>query len=174
MNELTAIEYTDNHTVINPVDVCDKEKRLIERSKIDRLHQMMTEIVGERGEMDEINDNGLTEELIDSVYIRSLFIPKNKIIVSKIWKIERYWLILYGEVTFKTEMGLQRIKVDPKTPFRKKVPPGSKVALFTHEDTLWFAISKTSAKTIEEAEDDVGTEKYEDCTYPWDLIEENK
>lgn len=162
------VEYQDNDTVINEISVNDKEGRLEVREKIDLFQEMLEKIVGsEHGEMDEINQEGLTETLIDGVYIRHLLIPKDKFIVSKIWKIERFWIIESGEVTFCTEMGVQRVK----SPFRKVVPSGSKVALYTHEDTSWFAISKCKANEIKDVEEEVVTSKYEECTYPWDMIE---
>lgn len=166
---LPKMDKHNNFTVINENDISDKKSRLIIRDKIDALEKKMQEHFGsETGEMEEINNNGLKEHLIEGTYIRELFIPKGIAIVSRIWKKERFWIIATGEVTFTTEMGTQRVKA----PFTKKVPPGSKVALYTHEDTLWFAIAGTTVTDLNDIEGDVLAEKYEDCVYPWDLIEE--
>ena len=163
-----APDHADNARVYGEIAVDDREGRLLMRGKIDTFQRALEEIAGDsRGCADEINDNGLVEHIADGAYVRQLLIPKGVFIASKIWKRERMWIIATGEVTFTTEMGTQRVKA----PFTKIVPPGSKVALFTHEETLWFAITGTKAKTMAEVESEVVTDNYSDCRYPWDAIE---
>jgi len=165
---LVTMPFVDNDYVINPVSLDNKEGRLVARANIDSYEDALRELVGsERGEMDEINDNGLKEYIVDGMYTRELFIPKGVTIVSKLWNRERQWIIASGEVTFTTEAGLQRIKA----PYVATAPYGSKVALFAHEDTLWFATSRIKTDKIEEAEDEVSANDYSDCTYPWDKLE---
>ena len=77
--------------------------------------------------MAEINDNGLNELFAGGSYIRRLFIPKGIVIVSRIWKKERSWLIVSGEVTFTTEMGTQRVKA----PYEAVIPAGAKKMVAT-------------------------------------------
>lgn len=167
MKNLTIIDYTNNDDVINEVAVDDKNGRLAARLKIESFQKSFQEAIGsETGEMEEINNNGLKEHFIDGGYIRELFIPKGIAIVSRLWTKERFWVIATGEVTFTTEMGTQRVKA----PYTKVVPPGSKVALYTHEDTLWFAMVGAEATTNSEAEAELTADDYTECNYPWEEL----
>lgn len=164
--------------LITPFTVAedDKETRLDARSHIelyeDELQKVCEEEYGDSyGEKDEINNDGLEEYFLDDgVYIRELFIPKDRVIVTKLWKRDRFWIIPYGEATFTSELGSQRIK----GPHRQVAPYGTRVVLRTHEDTLWFAISATESPAPEIVEQDVFADTYEDCVYPWDQLEEKQ
>lgn len=167
-NPLTTIPYTNNDDVTNEIAVTDKEGRLTVRAGIDNYEEALKKLIGsDIGDKDVINEDGLKEYFAGGAYIRELFIPKDCTIVSKIWNKERMWIIATGEVTFVTEMGIRRVKA----PYREVVSPGSKVALYTHEDTLWFAITGTDATNSEEVEEDVIAPSYNACTYPWDELE---
>lgn len=166
-----TLEYIDNNHVINPVSATDKESRLIARNKIDNYEAAMKNFVGsDSGEMDEINENGLKEYFAGGSYVRELFIPKGVSIVSQIWNKERMWIIASGEVTFTTEMGTKRVKA----PYTEVVPHGSKVALYTHEDTLWFAVTGADSTNSDDIEKEVIAKNYSDCVYPWDRLGEKK
>ena len=130
-------------------------------------------IGSETGCKDELNDNGLKEYFADGAYIRELFIPADMIVVSKLWNRERFWIITEGDVTFTTELGSQRVKA----PYFNMAPFGTKVALYTHSDTRWFAITGADSTNNEDVEKEVMAKDYSECVYPWDLIkndEENK
>lgn len=168
---INTIDYVNNDYVVNPVAVNDKDGRLATRSKIDNYEDSLKDLVGsDRGDMDQINDDGLKEYIAGGAYIRQLFIPRDTSIVSKIWNKERMWIIASGEVTFTTEMGTKRVKA----PYTEVVPHGSKVALYTHEDTLWFAITGAESTNLNEIEEEVIAKDYSDCSYPWDQIGETK
>lgn len=170
VNSIIGIDYTSNDDVINEIAASDKVGRLAVRQNIDHFQSVLQEIAGsERGEAQELNDNGLKEYFVEGAYVRELFIPKGTFIVSKIWNKERMWIIATGEVTFTTEMGTQRIRA----PFTKIVPLGSKVAIYAHEDTLWFAITGAKSTNSEDVENEVSTMDYNDCKYPWDDIGES-
>lgn len=79
---------------------------------------------------------------------RELFMPKGSAVFGHIHIDEHIVVIPYGDVTVTTDDGTCR-HVGPCTFVGK---PGSKRALFMHEDTLWIAINPTDAKTREEAE----------------------
>lgn len=165
------IPFVSNEHVCNEVAETDKAGRLEARESIERFSGLLTELAGGgSGDKDQINADGLREHLFQGVYVRELLIPKETAIVSKIWSRERMWIIATGEVTFTTEMGVQRVKA----PFTKLVPPGSKVALFTHEETLWFAITSSEAKDLAGVERDVTVDSYDEFNYPWDTESEVK
>jgi len=154
----------DGSLILNEVAVNDKKGRLIARAKIEEYQKALQKNLGsESGEMDSINNNGLKEYFVNNSYVRELFIPKGVTIVSHIWKVERLWIIATGEVTFTTEMGTRRVKA----PYTEVVPLGSKVALYAHEDTLWFAITGTKGKNTDEVKADVIADDYSGCNYPW-------
>ena len=162
-----TLDYVNNDHVINPVAVSDKESRLSARNKIDNYELAVQKLVGsEKGDMDAINKDGLKEYFAGGSYIRELFIPKDCTIVSQIWNKERMWIIASGEVTFTTEMGTKRVKA----PYTEVVPHGSKVALYTHEDTLWFAITGAESTNSKEVEKEIIAKDYKDCSYPWEKI----
>lgn len=146
----------------------DREGRLANRSVLEEYERSLKDVFGsERGEMDEINEKGLNEYFVDGAYIRTLFIPAGVTIVSKLWKKERLWIIVYGEVTFLTEMGRRRVKA----PLIEMAPFGTKVALYAHQDTLWCAITGAKADNSDDVVEEVTTEDYSELTYPWDLLE---
>lgn len=165
-NTLPILDYVSNDFILNEISPDDKEGRLLARKKIEQFQKGFQSAIGsETGDMAEINDNGLTELFAGGSYVRGLLIPKDTAMVSRIWKKERIWLITTGEVTFTTEMGTQRVKA----PYTAVIPPGSKVVLYTHEETLWHAI--TGVESPENYENEVVTDNYSDCVYPWDKLE---
>lgn len=168
-NLMPMMDWVSNDLIINEVSPDDKEGRLLAREKIEHFQEVFQAAVGsETGSMDEINDNGLVEHFAGGSYTRGLLIPKENIIVSRIWKKERTWIIATGEVTFTTEMGTQRVKA----PYTAVIPSGSKVILYTHEETLWFAVTGAETENPEDVEFEVLAEDYCDCVYPWDRLED--
>lgn len=144
----------------------DKEKRLMQRARIEELQRQMNEHTGDfRGDADKINEEGLIEHRIGDTYVRELFIPKDTVVVSKLWDRERLWIIAKGDVTMTTETGDQRVI----GPYVTQPPFGSKVAFYTHEDTLWFAIAGDVIS--DNPEEEVTVDSYDNLTYPWDLLE---
>lgn len=152
------------------IAVDDKEGRLALRADIEQYKQAMQEEYGERGEMDEINDKGLTEHFVEGAYIRQLLIPKGSTMVSELWNKDRFWIISEGEVEVLTELGKQRIKA----PYYGMAPFGSKVALLAIEDTMWFAITGAEADNSSDVEEEIIVKDYKELPYPWDKQLENK
>lgn len=143
----------------------DREGRLAQRGIIDGYEDALKEFLGsERGEMDEINDKGLKQHLVHGAYIRELFIEAGVTIVSKLWNRDRFWIITEGDVTVTTELGRQRIVA----PYHGLAPFGTKVALYTHAPTRWFAITGVQATSVDECEDEVTASDYAELTYPWE------
>jgi len=161
-----------NISIHDNVSIEDKEKRIANRNVIETYKNALTQEVGsERGIMDEINDNGLSELLFDGVYVRELFIPKGITIVSELWNRERLWVILTGEVSFISELGRKRVKA----PFVEMAPFGSRIALYAHEDTRWIAISRgNDCNDLTEIEEKIKAKDYNKFTYPWDLLEKKE
>lgn len=90
------------------------------------------------------------------IYARELWMPKNSVVTGKIHIKEHLCSIAFGDVTITDEFGSVRVK-GPCTFVGK---PGSKRALFMHEDTLWTAYHTTDKLTVEEAEAEIVTNDY--------------
>jgi len=169
MTNLAIVDYISNTHITNEVALSDKEGRLATRAKIENFEVSFQKAMGsETGDMEELNENGLDEYFIGGAYTRSLFIPKGTAIVSKLWNKPRLWIIATGEVTFVTEVGKKRIKA----PYVAEAPYGSKVTLYAHEDTLWFAVTGSDATNSEEIEEEIVAKDYSDLNYPWDKLED--
>jgi len=153
----------------NVVAYDDKEGRMKIRESIDALESAMQEVLGsESGEMDEINDNGLTEYLIGGAYTRVLKIPEGITIVSKLWKKPRLWIIISGTVRVTTELGNQIIEA----PYIGEAPFGSKVALHAETEVLWAAITGLAGDvSLDEVEQHVVANDYSELSYPWSSLE---
>lgn len=147
----------------------DREKRLVQRAGIERYEAALKAHVGSaRGDMDDINDDGLQEFIIGGAYTRVLTIPADTTIVSKLWTKERLWIILYGRVRVVHEMGEEVIE----GPYVGQAPYGTKVALFTETETMWAAITGCpETENIDELESIMTTENYDQLTYAWSALE---
>lgn len=147
----------------------DKEGRLARRAIIENYQAALQDFVGsESGDVDSINDQGLTEYLIGGAYTRVLRIPADTTIVSKIWNRERLWIIIEGVVAIQTETGSHIIEA----PYIGRAPFGSKVALYAQTEVLWAAITGApEAETLEQVEEQIIADDYSDLSYPWDQIE---
>ena len=154
----------------NIIPTDNKELRLAQRDIIENYKHALQEHLGsERGEMDEINDNGLQEYLIGGAYTRVLTIPAGVSIVSELWNRERLWIIISGTVAIKSEEGDMLIE----GPYIGKAPYGSRIALFAETDVLWAAITGVpETEDVTEVEQFVKAKDYNYFTYPWELLEE--
>ena len=92
------------------------------------------------------------------MYARGLFMPKGSCVTGKIHINEHIVIIAYGDVTVTTNDGRERYT--GHTSFVGKA--GSKRALLMHEDTFWWAIHATKALTVEDAIQELVTNKPED------------
>ena len=154
----------------NIIPADNKELRLEQRNIIETYKEALQAHLGsERGEVDEINAQGLQEYLIGGAYTRVLNIPAGVSIVSELWNRERLWIIVSGTVAVKSEEGDMLIE----GPYIGKAPFGSRIALYAETDVLWAAITGVSeTEDVTKVEDVVKAKGYSDFTYPWDLVED--
>jgi hypothetical protein len=102
------------------------------------------------------SDFPLIHHWADNSYGREIFIRKGSLLVGKIHKHSHLNIISMGDVTVVTEFGLERMKA-PKTFVSL---PGTKRALYAHEDTIWTTVHVTDKKTVEEAEEELIAKDY--------------
>ena len=94
----------------------------------------------------------------NGLYARELVMPKDAAVTGKIHIKEHICIISYGDVTVVSNDGTVRLK-GPCTFVGK---PGSKRALYMHEETMWTAIHATDKDTVEEVEATLVTNNYEE------------
>jgi len=147
----------------------DKESRLSQRQTIESLEKSMEKEFGQQAfeNVDIINQKGLKEYFVGGAYTRQLFIPANMCMVTKLWKKERLWIIPFGRVSIVSELGVEEIE----GPYVGEAPFGSKATIYTHEDTLWLAVTGAESTTSEDVEQEVLAKDYSEIEYPWDKIE---
>lgn len=93
------------------------------------------------------------------VYARTIFIPKNTVMVGKIHRHAHINILSQGVVSVLTESGGVERLVGPLTMVSE---PGTKRGLFAHSDTVWTTIHLTDSTDLEVIEDEVIAKTYED------------
>ena len=102
----------------------------------------------------------------DGMYIRECRIPAGHFIMGRIHKREHPNILVQGSVMVLTEDGVEKLFA----PKHMLSPAGTKRFLYTLEDTIWTTIHRTEAKTVEEAEEDVVTDSYEDIGFMYNEL----
>lgn len=83
------------------------------------------------------------------MYGREIFMPKGTLISSKIHKTEHQYVVVSGEVSVWIEgIGIERIKA----PYFGVTKPGTRRALFIHEDCVWKTFHPTVETDLEKVE----------------------
>tara|TARA_R100000152_G_C6730183_1_gene154966 strand:- start:335 stop:940 length:606 start_codon:yes stop_codon:yes gene_type:complete len=114
-------------------------------------------------------ENGVTGEALNKTnpvkstfaggcYIREIYNPANELIITKIHKKEHPFFLMKGEMSILTEEGIEKIKA----PYQGITKPGTKRAIFTHEECVFITVHATDNTTVEEVEEEVVCTKYED------------
>lgn len=167
MNEVTLTH--GRKVVINSnIATGDKHERLTARGQIEAYAKELQKLSGsEEGDVPEINAKGLSEFLIGGAYTRVLSIPKDTTLVSQLWLKQRLWIILSGHVVVTFEEG----SVEIEAPFIGPAPFGSKVVVYTKEDTLWAAVTGVAGGSLEELKEELIAKDYADIRYEWDAVE---
>ena len=123
-------------------------------------------------------DNGITGEILHDVnpvkhtfaggcYVREIYSPADELIITKIHKKEHPFFLMKGEMSILTEEGIQHIKA----PYQGVTKPGTKRAIYTHEECIFITVHATDNTTIEDVEDEVVCTKYEDLPPGCDALE---
>lgn len=94
----------------------------------------------------------------EGLYIREITIPAGATAVGYIHKYEHVRFILKGDVTITTEHGSKRVKA-PDTAI---TTPGTKAAVYAHEETVWTTVHATQETDIPTLEATLVTANYDD------------
>ena len=95
----------------------------------------------------------------NGVYARELFMPAGSVVTSKIHKTEHFAVIVQGAVTVVQEDGKRYIEA----PYMTITQPGTKRALYVHEDTIWITFHPTEKTDVEEIERDIIAKDFDDA-----------
>jgi hypothetical protein len=84
------------------------------------------------------------------LYAREIFMPAGTVITSKVHKFEHLTVVMEGIATVFDEGGQTKVVCAPDVFVTQ---PGTKRALWIHEDSVWMTVHATDVKTVEEAEE---------------------
>lgn len=97
-------------------------------------------------------------DFLDGVYMRTVFMKADTIVIGKIHKQEHVAIISKGSATVLTEHGV----VDIKAPFIFKSPPGARRALRIHEDMVWTTVHRSDHTDLESLEEQLIAKDFND------------
>ena len=100
-------------------------------------------------------------------YIREIYNPANHLIITKIHKKEHPFFLMKGSMSILTEEGIETIEA----PYQGITKPGTKRAIYTHEECIFITVHATENTSIEEVEEEVICTRYEDLPPDCDAIE---
>lgn len=119
------------------------------RGKIVALEEAILKIPGTT--YGDQSDLPLKHSFGDGVYVREIFAPAGKLIVTKIHKKDHPYFILKGKVSVLTEEG----PVLLEAPYYGITPAGTKRVCYIHEDVLWVTVHVTEKTDLQEIEEEV-------------------
>lgn len=103
-------------------------------------------------------DLPVQHDFLDGVYMRTVFMAKDTVVIGKIHKQEHVAIISKGAATVLTEHGVMEIKA----PFIFKSPPGARRALRIHEDMVWTTVHRSDHKDLESLEEQLIAKDFDD------------
>jgi hypothetical protein len=136
------------------------------REKITELEQAIMSVEGTTGEVMH-KANPVKHTFAGGCYIREIYNPAHELIVTKIHKKEHPFFLMKGEMSILTEEGIQNIKA----PYQGVTKPGTKRAIYTHEECIFITVHATENTTVEDVEEEVVCTKYEDLPPGCDALE---
>ena len=137
------------------------------REKISELEKSIVNAEG--GMTGEVlhKANPVKHTFAGGCYVREIYNPANELIITKIHKKEHPFFLMKGEMSILTEEGIQHIKA----PYQGVTKPGTKRAIYTHEECVFITVHATENTTIEDVEEEVVCTKYEDLPPGSDALE---
>ena len=100
----------------------------------------------------------LIHRFTPGLYIRQIDMPKGTVLTSKIHKTEHPYFVLKGDVSVVGPEGIVRIVA----PYAGITKPGTKRALYIHEDTTWITVHRTDKTDLEEIEEEVIAKSFDE------------
>tara|TARA_R100001129_G_scaffold157447_1_gene120890 strand:+ start:14668 stop:15267 length:600 start_codon:yes stop_codon:yes gene_type:complete len=135
------------------------------REKMVELENNLLEHGMSNGELHKANP--VKHTFAGGCYIREIYNPANHLIVTKIHKKEHPFFLMKGSMSILTEEGIDTIEA----PYQGVTKPGTKRAIYTHEECVFITVHATENTSIKEVEEEVVCAKYEDLPPDCDAIE---
>ena len=142
-------------------------KRKEFREKISELEKEIVSTDGSITGESMYKTNPVKHTFAGGCYVREIYNPADELIITKIHKKEHPFFLMKGEMSILTEEGIQHIKA----PYQGVTKPGTKRAIYTHEECIFITVLATDNTTIEDVEDEVVCTKYEDLPPGCDALE---
>ena len=142
-------------------------KRKEFREKISELEKEIVSTDGSITGESMYKTNPVKHTFAGGCYVREIYNPADELIITKIHKKEHPFFLMKGEMSILTEEGIQHIKA----PYQGVTKPGTKRAIYTHEECIFITVHATDNTTIEDVEDEVVCTKYEDLPPGCDVLE---
>jgi len=102
----------------------------------------------------------------DGMYLRELPRLKGTVIVGKVHKKEHFYIVLSGEVTVVSSGKKERIQA----PRIMVSQPGTKRAVFAHEDSICITVHRTDARDLDEIEKELIEDDPSACYGPGNVL----
>jgi len=132
-------------------------KREEYRERMTSLSKEMIDMGAMTGkEVDKVNP--LKHNFVGGCYIREVYNPANMLIITKIHKKEHPFFLMEGSMSILTENGIETISA----PHNGITKPGTQRVIFTHEPCRFITVHATTAKTVEEVEEEVIAKDFKD------------
>ena len=135
------------------------------REKMVELENDVLEYGMNNAELQEANP--VKHTFAGGCYIREIYNPANHLIITKIHKKEHPFFLMKGSMSILTEEGIETIEA----PYQGITKPGTKRAIYTHEECIFITVHATENTSIKEVEEEVVCTKYEDLPHDCDAIE---
>lgn len=145
MNALMVVK--DGEVIFN---VPDKSPAAIRKQIRDWTQSLLTLPAGEQREFE------VQHTLIDGVYTRTLFIPKDSMLVGKIHLKECVNIVAKGDISVLTETGMGRFQAGHVA----VSGPGIQKVGYAHEDTVFINVFRTDETDIDKIEAEIATTEY--------------
>lgn len=124
------------------------------RSNILRLEQNINTFKKENGIPDP--DCPLTHTFASGSYARTIFIPKDTLVVGKIHRHDHLNMLMAGRVVVATEEGPRKLEA-PQVLVSKA---GTKRVVYTYTDTIWTTVHLTEKTDLDEIEEEIIAKDY--------------
>jgi len=133
-----------------------------------RMIELENEILTHGMDKNELQEaNPVKHTFAGGCYIREIHNPANHLIITKIHKKEHPFFLMKGYMSILTEDGIEHIRA----PYQGVTKPGTKRAIYTHEECTFITVHATDSTSIDDVEEEVVCAKYEDLPSECDAIE---
>ena len=164
MSEEFGIKHSFNFDEAWEIGLEIRKKREFREKMVELESEILTNGMSEN-ELQEANP--VKHTFAGGCYIREIYNPANHLIITKIHKKEHPFFLMKGYMSILTEDGIEHIRA----PYQGITKPGTKRAIYTHEECTFITVHATDSTSINDVEEEVVCTKYEDLPPECDAIE---